>query len=306
MEDLSEPGEPAQGTVDVLVLGGAGVDTIVRVQALPESWTDSVMAPGIAEFAGHTGTGVALGCAALGLRAHLVDFLGADPHGALVADRMAGAGVRTTWLPAARTRRAVNLVNAAGRRMSFYDGQDEPGARIPADVLREVTAGIRHAHVSIMDFSRHAYPFPDGVSTSTDLHVWDGESAYHEDFAYGSDLVFLSSATLGARTPDVMRRILARGRAHTVVATDGAAGGRYLTRADGEIRSYAPETGAPAVDSNGAGDAFVSGFLWAHLGGLPLPTALRAGAIADHHACTTPGTHAAPLTLPTLHSRLAP
>ncbi|GAB2856563.1 sugar kinase [Actinocorallia aurea] len=290
---------------DVLVLGGAGVDTIVRVEGLPVPLADSVMTPGIADHAGHTGTGVALGCAALGLRVRFLDFLGDDPQGALVRERVAVAGIETIWLPAARTRRAVNLVDAEGRRMSFYDGQDEPGARAPEPVLRRALEGVRHVHVSIMDFARHAYPLLGAVSTSTDLHTWDGEAPYQEDFAYSSDLVFLSSAVLGPRTPQVMRRILDKGRAHTVVATDGARGGRYLTRSAGEVLSYPPATGAPSVDSNGAGDAFVSGFLYAHLAGLPLATALRYGAIAGHHACTTPGTHASPLTREALLSRTA-
>ncbi|MDX6742590.1 PfkB family carbohydrate kinase [Actinocorallia sp. A-T 12471] len=291
---------------DVLVLGGAGVDTVVRVAALPVPFADSVPAPGITEYAGHTGTGVAVGCAALGLRACLVDFFGRDPQADIVLQRLRDSGVTVTVLPARRTRRSVNLVDPSGRRMSFYDGQDEPGTRVPEETLRRLLRDARHVHVSIMDFARQVYPLLDGRSSSTDLHDWDGASTYHEDFAYSSDLVFLSSAALGPRTPEVMRRILDRGRAHTVIATDGAAGGRYLTRAEGTVRPYPAVTGTPAVDSNGAGDAFVSGFLYAHLNDLPLKTALHAGAIAGHHACTTPGIHTTPLSLTTLLPHLNP
>ncbi|ROO88969.1 sugar/nucleoside kinase (ribokinase family) [Actinocorallia herbida] len=295
MEDLS---------CDVLVVGGAGVDTIVRVERFPAEAVDSVMAPGIADHAGHTGAGVALGCAALGLGARLVEFLGDDPQGDLVRRRLARGGVVLSALPASRTRRAVNFVDSAGRRMSFYDGEDTPEMRVSKEVMGGLLRGARHVHVSIMDFARHVYPLLEGVSTSTDLHAWDGEAAYQEDFAYSSDLVFLSAASLGRRTPDVMRRVLDRGRAHTVIATDGAAGGMYLTREAPEVRPYAPATGAPAVDSNGAGDAFVSGFLYARLNALPLETALRYGAVAGHHACTSQGTHADPITLATLRDRL--
>ena len=56
---------------DVLVLGGAGVDTIVYVPELPLPYADSYMVPAIEMRAGQTGDGVALGLAALGLRTGL-------------------------------------------------------------------------------------------------------------------------------------------------------------------------------------------------------------------------------------------
>jgi hypothetical protein len=31
-----------------------------------------------------------------------------------------------------------------------------------------------------------------GVTTSTDLHDWDGENPYHRAFALGADIVFVS------------------------------------------------------------------------------------------------------------------
>lgn len=70
--------------IDVLVLGGAGVDTIVRVPELPLPYADSYMVPAITTRAGQTGDGVALALAALGHRVHHLDVLGDDPEGDLV------------------------------------------------------------------------------------------------------------------------------------------------------------------------------------------------------------------------------
>jgi hypothetical protein len=83
---------------------------------------DSLTVPPIQSVVGPTGTGVALGCAALGLRTALVDVIGDDMEGRLVQDRFASAGVElATATHPSGTRRAVNLVTPDGSRMSLYD-----------------------------------------------------------------------------------------------------------------------------------------------------------------------------------------
>src|SRR3954471_19053565 len=105
---------------DVVVIGGAGGDTIGGVPALPVPLADSVMAPGIRDWAGHTGYGVALGCHQLGLSTTLVDLVGDDPQGDLVRAECARRGVELCHrVSPLGTRRSVNLVDASGRRMSF-------------------------------------------------------------------------------------------------------------------------------------------------------------------------------------------
>ncbi|MFH8362812.1 hypothetical protein ACH4FV_24915 [Streptomyces anulatus] len=47
---------------------------------------------------------------------------------------------------------------------------------------------------------------------STHLHDGDGENPYHEEFAYGSDLVLVSTAVLSDHEA-TMRQIMERGRA---------------------------------------------------------------------------------------------
>ncbi|MEU8356529.1 PfkB family carbohydrate kinase [Nonomuraea sp. NPDC048882] len=322
---------------DVLVLGGAGVDTTVYVPELPLPYRDTYQVPPVTDRIGNTGAGVALGCHALGLGVAFADLIGDDPQGALI--RHALRDVDCRWGTAvAGTRRSVLLVGPDGRRTSFYDAKATPGELMP----RQLYADVRtpHVHLSIMDFCRHLIPEFDGVPLSTDLHDWDGAAGYQKDFAYGCDLVFLSAAALSDPIA-VMRDIIARGRAHTVVCTRGADGCLVLTREAetreaesragkacageggtragegetypreggtrvGEVRAFpaAPLPG-PVADSNGAGDAFVSGFLYGSLRGEPLERCVRLGAIAGAHACTVTGTHESPITEPLLLARAA-
>jgi sugar/nucleoside kinase (ribokinase family) len=52
----------------------------------------------------------------------------------------------------------------------------------------------------------------------------------------------------------------------------------------------------PVVDSNGAGDSYLAGFLSRYLAGWPVPEAARVGAIAGAWACAHAGTHTSFLT----------
>ncbi|MFF3459149.1 carbohydrate kinase family protein [Streptomyces sp. NPDC002730] len=280
-----------------MVVGGTGVDTVVRVDALPVPLADSVGVGPIREWPGHTGGNVALGCRALGLNATLLDYIGEDGPGRLVREQLAVGGVDfEPLISPAGTRRAVNLVDPAGRRMSFYDARDPDGLRMPRDFYLPHLRRARHIHLSIMNFARFLYDDIEalGVPVSTDLHDWDGLSEHQREFALRSDLVFLSTAGAGERIASVMREILRDGRARAVVATAGA-GGSYLLSRDGgstprPVRAVAPP--APVVDSNGAGDAYVCGFLFGQLSGRDLEESARLGAVAGAHACTGEGSTA--------------
>ncbi|MGK5499092.1 carbohydrate kinase family protein [Streptomyces sp. URMC 125] len=251
-----------------MVVGGSGVDTVVRVASLPVPPADSVPVGPIREYPGHTGGYVALGARALGLRVALLDFVGDDWPGTLVRARMAEGGVEFLPLVSpAGTRRAVNLVDAAGRRMSFYDGRDPAGLRMPREFHLPHLRRARHVHLCISHFARflHDDLAGLGVPVSTDLHDWDGVADHHREFALRSDLVFLSAA--------------------------GADGAYVLTRDGGPEPRHVPAAvpPGPVVDSNGAGDAFAAGFLYGRLTGRDVPECARLGAVAGAHACTAPG-----------------
>ncbi|KDN77537.1 sugar kinase [Streptomyces olindensis] len=294
--------------IDVLVLGGAGVDTIVHVPELPVPFADSHMIrPGIVTRAGQSGDFVALGTSALGLRTHHIDMLGDDPEGDLVRALHRDRGIALTAVPQPLgTKRAVNLVGPDGRRLSLYDAtRSAETDRLPEATLRALAGVSRHAHVVITQPCAHALPLlrESGVTISTDLHDWDGSDPYHEPFAHQADLVFLSSTAL-ADPERTMRRIAERGRARAVVATAGADGAYLL--ADGALTHVpAAEPPSPVVDSNGAGDAFAAAFLHAWLHGEPPHRSALHGTVAGAYACTVPSTRVDSIGREELRARVA-
>ncbi len=282
-------------TYDILVVGGAGIDTIVRVPGLPLPVADSVHVPPIRDYVAHTGNGVALGCHALGLRCKFIDFIGDDAQGAAILQRYKDAQLDFSHIvEPSGTRRSVNLVDPQGRRLSLYDGRHPEDVRMPAAFYLPYLGPARHAHFSIMGWV--ADLFDDalvcGTTVSTDLHDWDGVNPHHKTFALRADLVFLSTAALGERRDDVMRTIRSEGRAQLVVAMAGAHGAYLLERNTDVVRHFPAAPLAQAVvDTNGAGDSFVAAFLHAWLDGRPLDEAMHRGAIAGAFACTQYGTH---------------
>lgn len=286
---------PAASNLDVFVVGGAGIDIIVQVPELPLPLVDSVHVPAIEQYVGHTGTGVALGCHTLGLRTAFADVIGDDEEGRRVRRACREAGLEF-WpqLHSSGTRRAVNLVDPTGRRLSLYDGRHPADLAVDPALYRPGIERARHVHVSIMNWARHALAdaVSAGRSTSTDLHDWDGANEYHRDFAYAADMVFVSATALGDRVDDVLADILDRGRARVAVAMAGERGSRLAVRG-APVRAIPAVVlpDRPVVDSNGAGDSYVAAFLWAVLGGGSWQRAAIAGAIGGAYACGTPGTH---------------
>lgn len=280
---------------DILVIGGTGIDTIVRVPSLTLPAVDSIQVGPIHDYVGHTGNGVALGCHALGLKTKFIDFIGDDPQAALILQRYRDTGLDFSYLVhESGTRRAVNLVDPQGRRLSLYDRRHPDDLRMARDFYLPFLQSARHAHFSIMNWVRELYDdaLALGVTVSTDLHNWDGINPYHRDFALRSDLVFFSKAALDGRHEQVMRDVLLHGRAMAVIVMAGEEGSHLLTRDDPLVRHFGcAGLNRPIVDSNGAGDSFVAAFLSAYFDGESFDACMRSGAIGGEFACGCHGTH---------------
>ncbi|MEV0284249.1 carbohydrate kinase family protein [Kribbella sp. NPDC050820] len=278
--------------LDVFVIGGVGVDTIVRVPGLPLPATETIHVDPVETYVGHTGHGVALGCHLLGLQAGLADVIGDDAEGRRI--RQLYDDLRMPLhvvLHPSGTRRSVNLVAPDGRRLALYDARQPAGLRVDPDLWRTNVVRARHVHVSIMDFARDALSdaLAADCTISTDLHDWDGRNDYHKDFATAADIVFVSTSAL---PDDAVEWIFANGRAEVVVAMAGADGSYLHVRGEEPVHLPAVELpDRPVVDTNGAGDAYVAAFLARWLDGVGWYDAAHAGSVAGAWACGSPGTH---------------
>lgn len=266
-----------QPTHRVVVVGPASWNTIVQVPNLPDARPQTVFAQQSWDTIGGTSAGKALHLADLGIGVTLCTVLGTDQHAELIRSALVHERVRlVAESVAGPSERHVNLM-AGGDRLSVYLSLPAaPDGPLPD----EARAAIEHAEHVVIDLSTRgldAIPFARASSATvwTDLHDYDGESVFHQPFLEVADVVFLSGDAV-ADPRALVARIFATGK-RLVVCTLGAEGAIALDREGWHHVGAEP---AGVVDTNGAGDAFMAGFLTAMMaaGDADVDEALRAGA----------------------------
>lgn len=264
----------------VVVVGPASWNTIVRLDHLPDPRPQTLFARSSVRTLGGTSAGKALHLTDLGLPTTLVTAVGSDDESRQILAALARAeGLDVLALRTeGPSEQHLNLMTDGGERVSIY--LSVPGTPVPdgGAVTARVEARLAGAAHIVLDLSQtglDALPAAraSGATIWTDLHDYDGEAEFHRPFAEAASFVFLNDDG----TPDhraLMRTLLEHG-ATTVVCTLGAAGAVALTR-DGWTECAAEP--AQVVDTNGAGDAFLAGFLAAHVRGADTAGCLRGGA----------------------------
>ncbi len=252
---------------------------MVRVGRLPEPRPQTLFASGCHETVGDTGAGKALNLVKLGLPTTLHALVGDDEPGRRVRDFLLREGV-TLLLDTdpQGTERHVNLMADDGSRISIYVAYASHQPEIDLPAIEQAMASADHLVINIINYCRRLLPIARrlGRPVWCDLHDWDGHNPHHRDFIAAADYLFLSSDALPEHRA-FMQAQIAAGKP-LVVCTHGRAGSTAAT-ADGQWFETPAVAGWPQVDSNGAGDAFFAGYLWAHDQGRPTAQCLRVASV---------------------------
>ena len=254
-------------TADVVVIGGASMNTIVELDRLPEPRPHTVMARGHRVALGGTSAGKALHLAALGTRTVLVTVTGHDELGAHILAALDDENLETIALAGdGASERHLNLMAPGGARLSIYLDQAPSAAPTPAQE-RAIFDAVSSARVIAVDLSDLGLAWIDRAATadglvSVDLHDYDGANPYHDPYIAAADLVFMNND--GLADPIPFLRGVVSGGARLAVCTLGARGA-IAVAGDRELVEVAA---APTVvvDTNGAGDAFAAGVIHSLLG----------------------------------------
>lgn len=268
---------PELADANVVVCGPASWNHLIVLDRLPEPVPHMQFALGDLHTLGGTSAGKALHLADLGARVTLHALLGEDDEGRSVSAALARAGVRLEMYGSERTERHANLMTRAGERVSLYLATPSTASVV---AMERIARAVADADVAVVDLSEVGAAIMQrrlagaaGAPIWTDLHDYDGSSAFHEPFLRAADVVFMNDDA----TEDpwaLMQSCLDRGP-RLAVCTLGSRGAIALT-ADGERASVAAHP-VDVVDTNGAGDAFSAGFLAARLSGVGLNGCLDAG-----------------------------
>jgi sugar/nucleoside kinase (ribokinase family) len=277
--------------VEVVVHGPASWNQVVDLDELPAPEPHMQFARAHRHVLGGTSAGKAAHLRELGIDVELHTVLGTDAAAADIeaALRLGSVPVVAT-IVGGPSERHLNLMDLHGGRVSLYLDVPEPGPEDTAAArlaLQRAAAGARAVVLDLSQTSRDAVGdvVATGVPIWTDLHDYDGRSAFHAPFADAASFVFMN----GDRAPSVrelLRACVTRG-AQVAVCTLGADGALALA-ADGSEHHVPAEPVPSIVDTNGAGDGFMAGFLAAYLIGADVHACLAAGA---KQAARALGTH---------------
>ena len=250
----------------IFIAGGVSFDTVIHLERFPEPRQATLYARESYTAVGATSSGKALNLAALGHEVTLAAQLGPDRFGEGLRDRFRQAGVALHELPDLQTEQHTNLMNAGGERISIFAVQRtfDPPVQ-PA----EFEAAVRRADVVVLDiinWSRQLIPLVKALGKPVwcDLHDYDGVNPYHRDYLEAADVVFGSAEALP--NPEQFGAELTAQGKRLVVLTRGVEGAVALDAA-GRRFEIPSVRGLGLEDTNGAGDAFMAGYLHGHLRG---------------------------------------
>lgn len=261
------------------IIGGTTFDHIIHLDSFPAPIPQTIHQAGFHEATGSTGAGKALCLQKLGQPCSLYSLLGNDMQGQHIIRHLQKEGVDFLYdADPAGTERHVNIMNAEGQRISIFVTQSSEKPAFSEEKVKELISRSSLLVLNIISYCKQFIPLLAGFTGPvwTDLHDYTDGNPYHEPFIEAADTVFLSSDNLKDYRY-TMENLMERGK-KLVVCTHGKGGSTVLTP-EREWINCPALTAYPLRDSNGAGDNYFSGFLYAWLKGKDLLSCMQYGSI---------------------------
>lgn len=261
---------------------------------------------------GGADSNVAIGLTRLGVGAVWVGRVGADGLGRRVACDIRGQGVDVRAIVDAEAPTGLMVKEKRTphtTRVSFYRSGSAGSHLTPEDVgpglvenaslvhVTGITASIsdsarRTVHDVIDRARRSEVPVSFDVNHRSSLWRTGDPAATYREIAAKADIVFAGEDEAALLTglppdnPEALAAALAGPGGSLAVVKRGAAGSLALR--DG-ILAERHAISVPVIDSVGAGDAFVAGFLARYIQGADVASCLELATIAGAFACMGPG-----------------
>lgn len=267
----------------ICVVGSINVDLTMRVDRLPRAG-ETVIGSSLAVTPGGKGANQAVSAARLGARVHMVGTVGDDEHAGIALRALAESGVATTEIARAEdvpTGLAMILVDGDGENMitvasgaNASDPLTDSSFRaiaqadvmlaqleVPMGVVARAASTAREQGTFVII---NAAPAPRGdlrsefveaVLPCTDLLIVNEHEA---EAIVGAQPfpVLLFDESIPERVRGMLSGLLSLG-VQRVCVTLGSGGAVLARRVMGVDAVYAPAFEVDAIDSVGAGDAFV-------------------------------------------------
>lgn len=256
---------------------------MTRILGLGDNTIDTYVDAGV-QYPGGNAVNVAVMTSRLGADTAYLGCVGADEGGALVRAALAAEGVDHSRLrirSGANARAFVDHVDGDRQFLSSHPGVRADYCWEEADFAYMAT--FDHVHTSIYSELDDALPRISGTTRSLSFDVSNRWTAdYLQQILPHVRFIFLSASELSEGEAVKLAAGCLDGGLEAVVLTRGGDGALAVS-ASGTVRQ--PALPATVVDTMGAGDAFISGFLVSVLSGFALPEAMARGAAFAAEAC---------------------
>jgi acarbose 7IV-phosphotransferase len=261
----------------ILVLGGVSYDTIVHLNHLPDPVSQTIYGQEY-QTIGSTGAGKALNLTKLGIPNILHATLGTDEYGLKIQEFLKSMDVEGVYDLDQFTERHVNLMDQEGGRISIFTASTTNHPMLDMARLENLIEASDLVVLNIIPYTKQLIPLikKHHKEIWTDLHDYEEGNPYYDDFIKAADCLFFSSDR-AVNHRQLMQKWLEDGK-KLIVVTHGKSGASV---ANSQGFYYEPIINTyQMVDSNGAGDAFFSAFLYGYLAHEPVQKCLAYGTIA--------------------------
>jgi len=285
----------------IVVVGTANADLVVRIPRRPVGG-ETVQGSDLVVTAGGKGANQAVAAALQDADVLFVGCVGGDSYGDLLRASLRDAGVDVTWLAT-----APDTPSGTALVMLTPDAENSiivtPGANrlVDVELLQKAEPAWAEAALGVMQLEapmetvefmarecrRRGVRFLLNAAPAAPLSE-DVLSACDPLVVNESEAQFLLGETAEADPADLARRLLDTGPA-SVVLTLGSAGALAMTESE---TIHQPAHRVTAVDTTGAGDAFVGALATVLAQGGTLARGLALGAAVAAHAVQGVGAQA--------------
>ncbi len=275
---------------DVVVIGAVGVDTNIYLVSKDIDFSVEANFTENLDYVGGAGGYSSRLFAQLGLKTSFIGYAGTDHNGEFIRREFNHDGIDMTalFVDPYGTKRSVNFMYQDGRRKNFYDGKGSMYVKPNLELCREIISQTKLIHVNIVNWTRYLLPIAKelGVTISCDIQdVVDINDEYRKDYVDYADILFFSCVNYPDPTPLI--KVFQKSNSERIIVVGMGAQGCALAVED-DIHFYPPvKMTTPVIDTNGAGDSLVVGFLSSYcLDGYNLENAILRGQICARHTCT--------------------
>lgn len=286
---------------DVVVVGSANVDRVLRVRELPRPG-ETIASQDVRVMPGGKGANQAVAAARQGASVAFVGAVGDDQDGVWLRSVLQAEGVDTTHLEVVTgaTGQAFILVNAAGENcITVSLGANE---RLAAEHVERASSVIADALVVLTQFEVPVDTVTHALATATGVRILNPAPAtpISQELQALVDILVPNMGELGAlagETPDDIPAAAASAKKlqiRDVVVTMGADGALIV---GGDVQIHVPAMDVDAVDTTGAGDTFCGVLATSLAADQELPTAVRR---ATRAAALSATQHGAQTAMPTV------